>query len=311
MEKKTGVALGAAIIFTLIAAFVFATIPLNFDFMTVQPTFKTMDSQGNIQTLAMGQLTTVEYPSITKIQVAATVKATLVGLDSTRYKWWINWEASVKSLTSNKMGKYDEFESGNPTLTPAEAWTKDNGWSCSWQDQWFTDSDNTFDTAPWKRSYYLTTSGWASNFNDGWISLDPNTYASLGESIKSGSALSGSGETPSGEYEVKLSLHIKVDYEDNYGKQMTAIGPGKNGEIIDWLVFKVNFTAGTITVTVSPKTSFTWIPLEMSGESPDYVNSIGTAFGSNGLPSWTPHIFFVAVAFVSWLAFVYCYRKEK
>jgi hypothetical protein len=298
MEKKMGVALATAIIASIIAAFAWATIPLNFSFLTVTPNFKAMDATGQIQQLSFSQLaTTVTYPTTTKIQFGATVTATLSGLASTRYKWWANYEVAVKSLTSNKQGKWDDFE-GN--------WAGDSSWAAYWSDVWFTDSDNKFDIAPCKKAWWLSTSGWSYGFSDGWIPLDPNTYNSIGDWIKWSSGL---GETPAGNYEVKVSLHIKVNFEDNYGKEQTAIGPGKSGEILDFIVFTIKYEAGGLSVTITPKTSFTWIPLETTGEVPDYIEAIGTAFGSNGLPSWTLHAIFTPIAAVAWIL-VFYYRRQ-
>lgn len=307
MEKKASIFLVLALIFGILAAYVWATIPVNFSFMTVEPNFKMMDANGNLQTLSLWQLTTVTYPTTNKIQFGATVTATLGGLSSTRYKWWVNYEVWIKSITSGKQGRWDEFE-----VQGGGSWEGDSGWAAVWQDTWFTDADNKFDVAPEKKYWWLSGSGWSNAFSDGWIPLDPNTYNSFGDWIKWSSGL---GETPKGDYEVKVNLRIKVNYEDNYGEEKTAIGPpalgGANGGINDFLIFTVNYQQGTLTISVTPKTSFTLIPLNIEGTLPPFAINFVEFFVNLGLPTWTTHIALSGLAVAFGAATYYYHRKEE
>lgn len=315
MEKKTGSALIIALISTFLLIVIGIAIPINFSNITIAATIKGMDAEGNISTLASGQFATVSYPSIKKIQLGTTLTFNLVGMTSTKISWWLNYRIFLKSLTSGKTGDYDGFEGD---------WSQDSApgqipWSAYWLDPPFSvtvTNGQSLDLEPCKKAWRTSaTGGWSYNLPDGWLPLDPAIQHSFGDWIKW-----AWGETPSGDYEAKVSLRVKVNYLDNQDKEKNAIGPpyirgvntptGANGELVDILTFTINYQPGSLSVTVQPKLTYTWIPLDVSGDSPDIVKNILAGLANIGLPNWTLHALLAVIAAVSWIATFYFKAKE-
>lgn len=302
MEKKVGILAAIAIVFMLLAAFVWATIPLNFSGVTLQSTFRAMDNEGKIQTLNAGLFSTVSYPAITKIQIGSTARVDLQGMASTDVQWWLDYQYKVTSKTSGKSGTYDAWEGG---------WSTDAGWAPYWKTWFAVQSGGSFDFENEKKAWWYSNH-WEYRYGDGWMILDPNTADSVGDWIKWSGGLS---ETPAGDYDVTIDLHVKVNYKDNYGKEKTALGPptrkeGSNGELFSFLSFTLNYAAGSASITITPKTSFTWIPLDVSGESSDYTDFFVTTMNSNGLPIWLLHTFTTIIAAAALLTTIYYYKKQ-
>jgi hypothetical protein len=314
MEKKTGIALVTALISTFLLVAIVIAIPINFSNLTVTATIKGMDTEGNISTLASGQFATVSYPAIKKIQLGTTLTFSLVGMESTKIQWWLNYRIWIRSLTSGKSGFYDDFEGD---------WTQDSAtgqipWSAYWEDPAFSTvvtNGQSLDLEPCKKAWRTSaTGGWGYDLPDGWLPLDPAVKNSFGDWIKW-----AWGETPSGDYEAKVSLRVKVNYFDNQNKEKNAIGPpyirgvntptGANGELVDILAFTINFQPGTMSVTVTPKLTYSWVPLDVSGESPDIVKNILEGLASVGLPIWSLHVLLGVIAAVSWTA-TFLFRKD-
>lgn len=311
MNNKALASLVIAMVFGAVVVWTFATIPVNLSGVGVQPTIKVMDKDGNVKTLP-DQLLDISYPSASKIQVGVTLNFKLAGISSAKIAWWLNYRIELTSAKSGKSDYYDDWEGD---------WTNDNTWAGYWQDTFdITVTDGqTLDLEPCKKAWYDTNwHRWAYNLPDGWIPLDPDTTHSFGDWIKW-----KWGETPAGNYQGKLSLHVKVNYFDNMDEERCAIGPpnlrptlvdpaAKSGELIDILTFTVNYEAGKVDVTVTPNVQgYSWIPLDFSNIlSPGAVNTQMVGFVTSlGLPSWSLHAIFVAltVAFVG--AAVYFHKE--
>lgn len=310
MRKIASIFLVLAIIFGILSAYVWATMPLNLSGITVQPVIRGMDNKGNIQTFTTGQLTTVTYPGITKIQVGTILKFDLVGLASAKIAWWLNYQIELTSATSGKTDFYDPWEGD---------WVNDAGsapWAAYWKDDWSLTVTNgqSLDLEPEKKAWLTTGNTWAYDLPDGWIPLDPATKHSFGDWVKW-----KWGEPPAGNYDAKLSLHVKVNYRDNFGKEKNAIGPpnirppmptGANGELINILAFTINYESGRLSVNVTPKLTYSWIPLEMEGSLSPLAVDFATFFVTMGLPVWTVHIVFPSLAAAFGVATYYYHRKE-
>jgi hypothetical protein len=320
MEKKTGIALTTALLSTLLLIVIGIAIPINFSNITIAATIKGMDAQGNISTLASGQFTTVSYPSIKKIQLGTTLTFNLVGMTSTKIAWWLNYRIFLTSKTSGKTGDYAPWAGqarGNEGDWAGDSATNQVPWAAYWLDPPFSvavTNGQSLDLESCKRQWY-ENGGWHQDLPDGWLPLDPATKNSFGDWIKW-----KWGETPAGDYEAKVSLRVKVNYFDNQNKEKNAIGPpyirgvntptGANGELVDILAFTINYQPGSLSVTVAPKLTYTWIPLDVSGDSPDIVKNILAGLANSGLPNWTLHALLAVIAAVSWIATFYFKAKE-
>jgi len=304
MRKQTIALAALTLIFLTASIIVWST--ASFDWTTifnpsgvnVQPNFKGVDKDGNIVQFSLppddgdGDSLTPIY----KVQISAVAKVDMVGMASASVKWWADYQIDIRSLSTSKEGTYDAWEGG---------WSSDSGWSPYWKD-WFTvTAGGSFDFEPCKKAYWMD--GWRYNFADGWISLDPNTVNSMGDWIKWSGGL---GETPNGKYEVKVSLHVKVNYKDNYGKEKTAIGPSGGGELRDFLVFQINYQLG-VPYVLSILPSFSWTPLDFSNFLSDQGSNLMTSLASFGLPAWTLHVVFPALTTIFGISTAYSHKKEK
>ena len=303
MEKKASICLVVAIIFGILAAYTWATIPPNFSGITLQPKLQVQDQKGNIQTLTINQLSTMTYPNIQKFRFYTRATIALEGIDSTQIRWSQDYRVRL-----NKPGgvwaaqPYDNWEpgfdedDGTPYWAPygVSTWTPiKNGETC--------------DLATFKKAV-----GGKEIYPEAWIPLDPNDPQSIGGFIKSSN---GFGKLESGvEYTVIFDTHVKVNYLDNFGDEKTAIGPpklgGANGEFSPWFTFTVSYTAGSATITIQPIFANTWIPLDMLGNLSPLAINFATFFVTMGLPTWTAHILFPGLTVAFGALTYYYYEKE-